>query len=175
MVVVQRKLGVLTGGLVCVLSVLLSLQSIFHAVGDCGVGVGATIVRYVSYSYLEKSGWSSSPTSGGYSTLLGSSSFGGLEPLALLGGQVLHGLTLRWSLTIFNSRIVQRLQSMSDDVLLKMASSNFVSSPGRRPTSGCEFRSLVARSTGSCLQGLDYNFFFFEECLCTIIRNINEI
>jgi hypothetical protein len=171
MAAVRRRLGALTGGLRCVLPVLLSLQSIFDAAVDGGVGVGVASVRYVSYSSLEKSGWSSSPTSGGSSSLLGSSSFGGLELQAFFGRQVLHGLTMRWPLTIFNSRIVQRLQSMSDDVLLKKASSNFVSSPGRRPASGCEFRNSVARSTGSCLQGLDYNFFFFQGCLCNLYCN----
>ncbi|CAN6229009.1 unnamed protein product [Urochloa humidicola] len=171
MAAIRRGLGAFTGGLGLVLPVLLSLQSIFDAGVVGGVGLGSAPVSFVSYSYLEKSGWSSAPTSGGSRTLLGSSSFGGLELLAFLRRQVLHGPTMRWPLVIFNSRIVQRLQSISDDVLLKTASSNFASSSGRRPASRCEFRSSVARSTGNWLQGLDFIFFFIQGCLCNLYCN----
>jgi len=51
-----------TGGLGFALPVLLSLQSIFGVGVGGGAGVGTAFVRYISYSYLEKSGWSLIPT-----------------------------------------------------------------------------------------------------------------
>ena len=59
------------------LPVLLSLQSIFGVGVGGGAGVGTVFVRYISYSYLEKSGWSSSA---GVALLLGDS-----ESPAVLG------------------------------------------------------------------------------------------
>ena len=66
-----------TGGLGFALPVLLSLQSIFGVGIGGGAGVGTAFVRYISYSYLEKSGWSSSA---GVALLLGDS-----ESPAVLG------------------------------------------------------------------------------------------
>ena len=60
------------------------------------------------------------------------------------------------------------------NMLLKTATTNFLSSPGRRPASGRGCRSPVARKTGRWLQGLGCNFYFFQEYLCNMGCNHQE-
>ena len=48
------------------------------------------------------------------------------------------------------------------DMLLKTATTNFLSSPGRRLASSRGCQSPVAKKTGRWLQGLGCNFYFFQ-------------
>ena len=70
-----------------------------------------------------------------------------------------------------NGHLLQPGRSVStkhvrSDVLLKTANKNCVASPGRKSASICVLRLQAARKTGRSLQGLEYNFFFFQGCLC---------
>jgi hypothetical protein len=105
--------------------------------------------------------------------------FGGSVPLqgALSSGDLRFLAVLETSESSFsgdvmvNGHLLQPGRSAStkhvgSDVLLKTAINNYVSSPGRKSASSCVLRLQVARKTGRSLQGLEYNFFFFRECLC---------
>ena len=114
-----------------------------------------------------KSGWLLVPACLGGSVPLRGSLFGEMEPLAvfeasefLLPGDVM-----------VNGHLFQPGRSASTkhvgfDMLLRMASENFVPSPERKSASSCGLRLPAARTTGRCLQGIDFIFVFFQGCLC---------
>ena len=55
------------------------------------------------------------------------------------------------------------IQHVDSDVLLKTVPKKSCSSPGRRSALSWELRPPAARTTGNA-QGLECNFYFFQEC-----------
>ena len=60
-------------------------------------------------------------------------------------------------------------------MLLKTASKNYIPSPERKSASSCGLQLPAARTTGRCLQGLDFISIFFQECLCKFWAGIIKI
>ena len=110
-----------------------------------------------------KSGWLLVTTClGGSVPLWGSSSSGGLKLLQVLGASgslwpndvMAAGHLLQPDRSTTTKHVVFNM-------LLKTATTNFLSSPGRMPASDRGCQSPVARKTGRWLQGLGCNFYFF--------------
>jgi hypothetical protein len=139
---------------------------------------GVELGRLV-YQHEVRLGWCLVPTYfGGSVPLLGASSSGDLGFLAVLEASE---SSLSGDVMV-NGHLLQPGHSAStnhvgSDVLLKTATKNYVSSPGRKSASSCVLLLQVARKTGRSLQGLEYNFFFFRGCLCkerAVITKIYE-
>ena len=164
-----------TGGLGFALPVLLSLQSIFSVGVGGGAGVGTAFVRYISYSYLEKSGWSSSA---GVALLLGDS-----ESPAVLGAPDLLRLDdgigrsmIQAYIDFFGVPLAAKDGFKKLDVASSEASSSSWSSASSHKfgvpffhgeSGGRRLRSPAARITGDMLQGLVCNCFSFRVVLVT--------
>jgi len=123
-----------------------------------------------AYQPEMKSGWLLVTTClGGSVPFRGSSSSGGLKVLQVLGGS-----GSPWSDDVLAAgHLLQPNRSTTTkhvvfNMLLKTATTNFLSSPRRRPASGRRCQSPVARKTGRWLQGLGCNFYFFQEYLCNM-------
>lgn len=127
--------------------------------------------RYVYQ--LEVPGWVMYPCLGGSAPLQGSSSSGGLEFLAVLeasGSSTSDDVLAFGHLQLPDRSTI--IMHVVFDVRLKTATTNFGTSPGRRPDSGCGFWSPVARKTGRWLQGLVCNSCFYRGCLCNMGCNL---
>ena len=164
-----------TGGLGFALPVLLSLQSIFGVGVGGGAGVGTAFVRYISYSYLEKSNWSSSA---GVALLLGDS-----ESPAVLGAPDLLRLgdgigrsMIQAYIDFFGVPLAAKDGFKKLDVASSKASSSSWSSASSRKfgvpffqgeSGGRRLRSPAARITGDMLHGLVCNCFSFRVVLVT--------
>ena len=153
----------------------MSLQSIFGVGVSGGAGVGTTFVRYISYSYLEKSGWSSSA---GVALLLGDS-----ESPAVLGAPDLLRLgdgigrsMIQAYIDFFGVPLATKDGFKKLDVASSEASSSSWSSASSRKfgvpffqgeSDGRRLRSPAARITGDMLQGFVCNCFSFRVVLVT--------
>ena len=115
-----------------------------------------------AYQPEMKSGWLLVTTClGGSVSLRGSSSSGGLKLLQVLGASGSPRPDDLMAASHLQPDRSTTTKHVVFDMLLKTATTNFLSSPGRRPASGCGCQSPVARQTGRWLQGLGCNFYFF--------------
>ena len=134
----------------------------FDVVNDC-------FVRF-AYRLAGKSGWFSSPTSGGFLPLLGNPSSGAPGLLvneasdALVSSDMIaFGHLVRPVRSAFKRHV-----GVSDMLLtVPLKFSDVLRREGGR-LHRRQLRPSATRTTGRNLQGLDYFFFYFQSCLCKL-------